>query len=783
MAAPFDWGLTIPITFITNSMKTPKNNFHPKNLVLLLIFFSAIQQSFSQISCGDPIEIRDNITLCQNETFQFGTKLIASPGIYIQTFKTVSTNCDSIVTLGVDYLNNSNFSFTEIITTNENYLFNGKTLTEAGVYKDTLRDVNGCDSVLTLTLQVITEQENCENGIDDDGDGLIDAFDNDCLCLINGMPVNLIPNGGFEEKVGCCRALSNDENMCVDNWVNLSGEGIVYHNPDCWAVLGQELVLEGITLESGLMSGRIRSGALGTNLSGMSLGICLNEPMYAGNTYTLSFDIGRSFRNNLGTFPEHMNFTINGIADCESLENYRFDQNFCQKNLPYELLSSVELIKLGPKWNHFEFEIIPNSTIEAIFLGGNCGANIPPFQNASIFYDNFSIVSTDGLRIKNEINILGNSCQDDPQLSISNTANLAIDWYKDSIPLPQITGRPFVITSDITTTKNGTYHAKVNFEDGRCQLVGPIMIETLDLALPEDTTICPNQNLSLSFSHTDVQYKWQDGSTQSSFSVNAEGTYWVEAQKGDCVIKDSINVSYAKQRSFLPNDTTICQVDNFPLIPQGPFDHVLWWENPLILDTLFVNQDGIYHAFIVDQGCDWLDSIQISFRTVPDFNLGADTLLCTNENFILTAPAEIRNFQWQDGTNSLTQVVSQPDLYWLKGTINNCPVQDSILITNEDCLGETLSCEAYLPNSFSPNGDGINDRLQLLSDCDLQFFEMQVFDRWGNLLFSTKDERLSWDGNYNGQLADTGSYLWVVNYQFVNQPKPIRKIETINLLH
>ncbi len=763
-------------------MKSPKNNYCPKKLILLFILFSAPHLSFSQTPCGNPIEIRDNITLCQNETFQFGTKLIASPGIYIQTFKTVSTNCDSIVTLGVDYLNNSNFSFTEIISTNENYLFNDQTLTEAGVYKDTLNDANGCDSVLTLTLQVINEQEHCENGIDDDGDGLIDAFDNDCLCLINGMPVNLIPNGGFEEKVGCCRALPNDENMCIDNWVNLSGEGIVYHNPDCWAVLGQELVLEGITLESGLMSGRIRSGASGTNLSGMSLGICLNEPMYAGNTYTLSFDIGRSFQNNLGTFPENMNFTVNGISDCESLENYRFDQNFCQKNLPFELLSSVELIKLGPKWNHFEFEIIPNSTIEAIFLGGNCGAAISPFQNASIFYDNFSIVSIDGLRIKNEINILGNSCQDDPQLSIPNTNNFAIDWYKDSILLPQISGRPFVITPDITANKNGTYHAKVKFEDGRCQLVGPIVIETLDLTLPADTTICPNQNLLLSFAQTDVQYKWQDGSTEPAFSVNTEGLYWVEAQKGDCVFIDSIQVSYAKQRSFLPNDTTICQADSFLITPQAPFDHVLWWESPLMLDGLSVSEDGTYHAFIIDQGCDWLDSIKVSFVEVPELNLGTDTILCQNESLTLMTPPEIRNFQWQDGTNSTAKIVNQPDLYWLKGTINDCVVQDSILIMYEDCKEELFTCEAYLPNSFSPNGDGINDRLKLLSDCDLLSFEMQVYDRWGNLLFSTKDARLSWDGKYNGQLADTGSYLWVVNYQFVNQPEPIRKIETINLL-
>lgn len=58
---------------------------------------------------------------------------------------------------------------------------------------------------------------------------------------------------------------------------------------------------------------------------------------------------------------------------------------------------------------------------------------------------------------------------------------------------------------------------------------------------------------------------------------------------------------------------------------------------------------------------------------------------------------------------------------------------------------------------------------------------MQVYDRWGNLLFSTENRRHSWDGNYKGELADTGSYLWVVHYQFANQPQPVRKVETISL--
>ena len=763
-------------------MKTPEKNRYQKVLLLFLLVNSINEYTLAQTTCNEPIRTRTNITLCQGDTYQFGDRIITSSGIYIENYKTTTNNCDSIATLGVDYLNSTNFSFTETITTNEFYFFKEQNLTTAGIYRDTFADSRGCDSILTLTLQVIAEQENCANGIDDDGDGLIDAFDNDCLCLLSGIQRNLIPNGDFEEKIGCCRAISMEEELCVDNWINLSNRSFIYLHPQCWSVPGQDLPKEGITLESGFFAGDFHSGGVGDNLSGMSLGICLEEPMYPGNTYILSFDLGRSFVvNNFRPLPENMHFTINGITDCSTLMDYQFDQDFCEKGLPFERLANIDLIDLSPKWNHFEMEIRPSTTIEAIFLSGNCEDNLAPFKSTHIFYDNFSIIAENGFRIRNEINVIGDACQGDFQLSIPNTDNLTIDWYKDSLPLPEINSRPYIITPEITATKEGIYHAKVTFEDGRCQLVGPLVIETLDLNLPADTTICPDRNLFLNVAQTGVQYEWQDGSTQPIFSVTKEGLYWVEAQKGNCRVRDSIEVNYAKQRSFLPNDTTICDANDFLIAPQQPFDHVLWWENPLELDTLLVNTAGIYHAFIIDQGCDWLDSIQVNFAISPIVNLGNDTTLCIGENLTLTVPATLTNYAWQDGSQNPDFLVTADGIYSLISTESNCSSQDSISITFENCA-PLKNCESYLPNSFSPNGDGINDVLQLLTDCELQFFEMEVYDRWGSLVFETTDVRQAWDGTANGELLETGVYLWTVRYQFLEQEFLVERVETVTVV-
>jgi len=97
-------------------MKTPKKNGLKKISTLILFIIFCHQCAFSQTTCNEPIRIRINITLCQGETYQHGDRLITSAGLYIQTFCTVANDCDSIVTLGVDYLNSSNFSFTETIS-------------------------------------------------------------------------------------------------------------------------------------------------------------------------------------------------------------------------------------------------------------------------------------------------------------------------------------------------------------------------------------------------------------------------------------------------------------------------------------------------------------------------------------------------------------------------------------------------------------------------------------------------------------------------------------------
>lgn len=70
----------------------------------------------------------------------------------------------------------------------------------------------------------------------------------------------------------------------------------------------------------------------------------------------------------------------------------------------------------------------------------------------------------------------------------------------------------------------------------------------------------------------------------------------------------------------------------------------------------------------------------------------------------------------------------------------------------------------YIPNSFTPNGDGINDVFTIkASGMKLENFNMEVLDRWGNSLFFTKDYTQGWDGKISGRDAEIGTYIYRIN--------------------
>ena len=109
------------------------------------------------------------------------------------------------------------------------------------------------------------------------------------------------------------------------------------------------------------------------------------------------------------------------------------------------------------------------------------------------------------------------------------------------------------------------------------------------------------------------------------------------------------------------------------------------------------------------------------------------------------------------GATSPSVTVSNSGVYSVTVSLNGCTATDSVNVGPG-------SCRFYMPNAFTPNGDGLNDRFGLANTGSIRSYHLQIYNRWGRVIFSTlnKDER--WDGKIKGNFADPGMYIWTLTF-------------------
>ncbi len=163
--------------------------------------------------------------------------------------------------------------------------------------------------------------------------------------------------------------------------------------------------------------------------------------------------------------------------------------------------------------------------------------------------------------------------------------------------------------------------------------------------------------------------------------------------------------------------------------------------------------------------------ILITVNPVPQVYAGRDTTYNLDEQMILNATGT-GTLSWIYGEGipcrncPETQVFAERSGCYIVEATNafGCKATDDV------CLEVTDEFAVYIPNSFTPNGDGLND-LFLIYGNGINNTSMQIFNRWGQLLFETQDYTHGWDGHYKGTLCEGGTYTYVFKYTGLNRKK------------
>jgi gliding motility-associated-like protein len=87
-----------------------------------------------------------------------------------------------------------------------------------------------------------------------------------------------------------------------------------------------------------------------------------------------------------------------------------------------------------------------------------------------------------------------------------------------------------------------------------------------------------------------------------------------------------------------------------------------------------------------------------------------------------------------------------------------------------------------VPNAFTPNNDGRNDLFKVLNAVKTEDFELTVYNRWGQLVFQTRNWKQGWDGKLGGREQGTAAYVWLLRYTDRDTKKKIEQKGTMVLI-
>ena len=207
----------------------------------------------------------------------------------------------------------------------------------------------------------------------------------------------------------------------------------------------------------------------------------------------------------------------------------------------------------------------------------------------------------------------------------------------------------------------------------------------------------------------------------------------------------------------LGNDTSICNGTSFELrVPKGT-TNVSWSTGDTDSFTT-VSSSGVLWAQRLENGCSFRDSIQVQVISTPTVDLGIDSLLCGDGQRVIDVTAQEATYTWSDGySGGGTRVINSSGTYAVTVS-NKCGT------ASDDVVLEFLPyvCDIFIPNAFSPNGDGNNDVFQ--PSGNVEVLSMMIFDRWGAKVYQSTPLELAWDGTVQNEPAQGGHYYFVIRY-------------------
>ena len=511
--------------------------------------------------------------------------------------------------------------------------------------------------ILLLSAAKAFPQEICNNGKDDDGDGLIDLQDPDCNCHLQ-IKGNLLQNGSFESFKNCPTnyTYTNDYNI-INSWqygTYTNGyEAEYYHNFSCSydSAMVMNYIPPALPLPDGKAFVSIRqyvnssTAVKETDIAKVYIGQCLAAPLVPSVDYTISFSAGRFQSNDDATFRfknEPFTVAVFGNANCNAVP---FGQAFanssgCPANYQGWILLGKRTISGKGKWVENRINFTVPSEINVIEIGPDCSFIMPPkdltdsttILDFYVYYlDDIHLLPTKDFPFQYIASDIVHNCAADSVLSVPYVLNTTYQWYKDSIAIPGAVDNMLQLP---TNNRNGNYNVRIS-NNSTCSISEPY-------------TVAPNGLAAFT----------------------------------------------------LPADTSFCDKDTLLLAPES--DGITYLLNGRKYNSIKVNTGG-------------------------DYTITASTM-------------------------------------------SGCSKAFNVTVHKDTCS----DLSTFIPNTFTPNGDGLNDIFRVPKETKIKVKTFSIFNRWGNKVYSSSLANAGWDGRYKALDCPEGMYVYIITGTINNKPEKIK---------
>lgn len=305
---------------------------------------------------------------------------------------------------------------------------------------------------------------------------------------------------------------------------------------------------------------------------------------------------------------------------------------------------------------------------------------------------------------------------------------------------------------------------------GGCVASDSLLIEVSPLItnLGVDTGLCIGQTLQLSLDWpAEYDVVWSTGSVVNTIIVDESATYSVSVlSPNGCSSRDTIVVEvFDFPELDLGPDTATCLGGEIRLTASDPGFEYLWSTGQLSRQ-IFVTEPGVYDVQVTNGYCYSYDTIAVEIYELPVQPFLPHYTYCFEANpepYYLDAENQGCTFVWNNDSTSHLLRIDGPGTYSVWVT-----TQQGCALEFETEFEQECQEAIYAPNSFTPDGDGINDAW-FVYGADVVNFHVQIYNRWGEMFFDSHDIRVPWlgqrrDGN---QYVDSEVYDYIIRYQKV----------------